>query len=92
MSERTQFTAYITKFALSGGIKAITVEDYFNISPTMVGDVANRNNLFHRDEWHRTPEAALARAEKMRADRIKSLEKSLATVKALRFTVPARNT
>lgn len=50
---RTRFTAYITKYALTQGIFEREVEDCFNISPVMVVDTKNHHNTYHRDEWHR---------------------------------------
>lgn len=37
------------------------------------------------NEWHRTPEAALARAEDMRAKKIASLRKSIAKLESIVF-------
>jgi hypothetical protein len=39
-----------------------------------------------RKDWHRTPEAALARAEEMRRDKIASLKKILAKLEAIKFS------
>jgi hypothetical protein len=40
-----------------------------------------------KNEWHTDPEAAIRRAEEMRDDKIKSLEKQIAKFKALTFTI-----
>ena len=90
MEGRTQFKAYVTKSALTGGIEAIDAYDCFYINPNMIGDCNNSCRTFHGEgrEWHRTAESALARAEEMRVEKIKSLEKQIERLKNLTFTVP----
>lgn len=84
--ERTRFTAYITKYALTQGVFEREVEDCFSISPDMVVEVGARfKTAFHKGEWHRTKAGAVAKAEDMRQRKIASLEASLAKFKKLRF-------
>lgn len=86
MGERTRFTAYITKYALTAGIEEILVEDCFHISPQMVtrADKPWFGSYF-KDEWHRTRNAAVERAEAMRLKKIKSLEAQIKRLNALSF-------
>lgn len=42
----------------------------------------------HGNDWHRTPEEALARVEVMRKHKIKSLEKKLGELASIRFDLP----
>ena len=84
--DRTTFTAWITKYALTNGIKKCEVEDCFDTSPDYVKDrTAQWGGGYHRKDWHRTREAAVARAEEMRLAKIKSLRKSLEKFEAMRF-------
>lgn len=81
------FTAYITKYALT---QSITVAQATQVEPAMIKLVATRyTTLFFRNDWHRTPEAAIARAEEMRVKKIASLEKQIAKLRKLKFEVPA---
>lgn len=82
---RTRFTAYITKYALTQGIFEREVEDCFNISPAMVVDTKNHHNHYHRDEWHRSRADAVAKAEDMRRKKIASLQASLKKLSDLKF-------
>lgn len=86
MSERTRFTAFVTKYALSsGGIREIEVEDCFDISPDMVMEDGMYWQSYRGKEWHRTREAAVARAEEMRIAKIASLEKQIARLRKIQF-------
>ena len=84
---RTRFTAYVTKHALTYGIVRIEAEDRFDISPDMIGDAGRKWGSFHGEgkEWHRTPESALARAEKMRASKIASLKAQIGRLQKRQF-------
>lgn len=88
MADRTVFKAYITKCALTAGIQEREVEDCFNTSPGMVRDLGSAYFAsFHGEgrEWHRTREGAAKRANEMRTDKIKSLEKSIAKLRKMEF-------
>lgn len=78
------FTAYITKYALSSGIKITTVE-MSNISANMVQDLSDRWGLYHGKDWHRTREEAIKRAEEMRMAKRASLTKQIAKLVKLDF-------
>lgn len=88
MTERTRFTAYITKYALTKGIAEKQVEDCFDISTDMVTVVGDGWQEYYHGEgkdWHRTREGAVARAETMRTAKIESIGKQIARLEILRF-------
>ena len=83
--------AYITKYALTHGITVVdaTLCDP-NIYKRMISVSPARGYglvRYYGDEWHETPEAALADAEKRRQAKIKSLKKSLAKLEARTFEI-----
>lgn len=85
MSDR--FTAYITKYALTKGISKREVkETHFrtmvSIADTPAGSIIQ---YYHLPDWHRTREAAVAQAEKMRLAKIANLRKALARLEVLNF-------
>lgn len=74
---------WITTYCLTEGIaeynaKATNVPDMMECAP---------NRYVHRegDNWHRTHAAAVAKAEKMRLAKIKSLRKQIERLEAFRF-------
>ena len=87
MTERTQFTAYVTKYALTAGVQEILVEDCFDTSPTMVKDLREGaiHNYYHNGDWHRSRDEAVKRAEKMRAKKLASLQKQIDRIRKLVF-------
>jgi hypothetical protein len=86
MTERTRFTAYITKYALTKGIEVVEVEDCFHVSPIMVVSIGQVYcDIYRGVDWHRTREQAIARAEVMRLAKIKALQASLDKFEAMRF-------
>lgn len=78
---------YITKYALTVGIEEADAELWdsgmISVKPKASGYVTS---YFHRDEWHRTKDDAIARAEVMRRAKIASLRKSIAKLETLTFT------
>ena len=79
-------TAWVTKHALSDGIKVVKGEVCHDISSTMLS--WEPCGMAHGKDWHRTPEAALVRAEEMRKAKIASLRKSISKMEALQFKAP----
>lgn len=75
---------WITKYALSSGIKELDVEQCD--SPDMVRG-NSWNDIYHGEgrEWHRTYESAVARAEEMQLKKIKSLRKQIEKWEKKRF-------
>ena len=71
---------YLTKYALTYGIKEVKAEpldEYWKVK----GDY----NLFTENECFATIEEAVANAEQRRAKKIRSLEKQIERLKALKF-------
>ncbi len=77
---------WITKYALSTGIEAVDAE-VCGEDMVYYGSYGHGNQYAYGNDWHRTPEAALARAEEMRKSRIASLRKSLDKLESMTFSV-----
>ena len=75
--------AWVTKYALTTGIVLVN-------GTVHQGTMRNYgpHSFAHGNDWHRTPEAALERAEEMRKAKIASLRKSLNKMYGLQFTAP----
>ena len=76
---------WITKYAMTSGIKEIECEDCENGA---VKETENPFPKFYHDEgkeWHRTKESAIQKAEEMRQKRIKSLKKQIEKLERMRF-------
>lgn len=84
---------FVTTRALTEGILEVEAEQSIE-SPSMVSWVnpgcsnAAWNNYAHGEgrQWHRTREAAIEKAEKMRLDKIYSHAKAIKKLNALKFT------
>lgn len=76
---------YVTKYALTQGVFACEAEATHSPSIVTCGRAA-----YHGEgrDWHRTWESALARAEKMRTERLRSLKASIAKLEKTAFTEP----
>lgn len=88
MFEKIIFTAWITKYALTRGVYKLEVEQ--------AADGQDGKYVYGRDrysqqfvgegkEWHRTPEAALQRADDMRKEKIASLRKQIKKLEGIVF-------
>lgn len=79
---------WITKYALTWGIKVEEVEEY---DPETIGirpkSGTGLPRFYHGEgkEWHRTKLEALQKAEEMRRGKIESLKKQITKLEALRF-------
>lgn len=77
---------YVTKYALTTGIRIVETDS--DLKKQMIafkdGSSGYTSYVFGND-WHTTPEEAVACAEKMRLKKIASLEKSLTRIRALTF-------
>ena len=80
--------AWITKYALTEGIEVVDAEVCGDGGMITYGNIGYGSQYAHGKDWHRTPEAAIARAEGMRKAKIASLKKSLAKIEAMAFTAP----
>lgn len=81
---------WITKYALTAGIYQEEVERsergvWKDNGPSRIGQG------FYNNDWHETPESAIAQAEKKRAAKIRSLEKQIAKLKTLDFEKMVRD-
>ena len=80
-----QFEAWITRYALTTGTYKATVEQE-NVSDDSVQELGTRFTTFrHGNDWHRTREEAIARAEEMRGRAIESARKRIAKLEAMNF-------
>lgn len=79
--------AFITKYSLTSGIEEVDAE--LCEGGRMIS-ISNRqySQYEHIPNWHRTREAAVAKAETMRVAKIASLRKSIAKLEKLSFTSP----
>ena len=77
---------WITKYALTQGIFQVDAE-LAESSDTMIH--ARKPNGFasyyHRNEWHHTKQAAVARAKEMQKKKLISLQKQIKKIEALKF-------
>lgn len=83
-------TAWITKYALTSGIYIVEGAWISKESPKMLVWPCNGGRkTAHANDWHLTPEAALAHAEEMRCARLKSLKESIANLEKLNIVLPS---
>lgn len=91
-NEGETVTAWITKHALSWGI--YIVEGTWISKESRAGIFwRSRNSIetAYGNDWHLTPEAALARAEEMRSNRIKDLKDSIVYLEEFKFLLPNKD-
>lgn len=86
MSDK-RIKAWVTKYALTDGIFVVDgkVSDGYLL---YLGHESVLTSFAYDDDWHRTKEAALARAEQMRMKKIAALRKQLAKLEAMVFVAP----
>jgi hypothetical protein len=79
--------AWITKYALTGGIREVEGEVSTGSDSMLVVHTPGtfHSQYFHGADWHTSRDAAVRQAEKMRQRRIKSLKESLAKMEQLSF-------
>ena len=76
---------FITKYALTDGIVEKDAELCDDNKMIKVKEKGCFVTYFHGEDWHRTRESAVKRAEIMRDRAIKSAEKKIAKLKNLQF-------
>lgn len=78
---------YVTKYALTQGILEMQAELCESISKDMVSVKGGPcgNQCFHKGQWFSDIEDAKKKANQMVDAKIKSLEKSLAKIKKIKF-------
>lgn len=77
--------AWITKYALTSGIFEAEAEAGTPPSVIAVRQPGELTAYFHANDWHKSKEDAIARAEEMRAKKIASLRKSIAKLEVMSF-------
>lgn len=84
-----QFTAWISKYALTVGILEKIVSRSSVASDMVVhrGGRIGSIEHYHKEgrDWHLNRDGAVARAEQMRRDKIASLQKQIARLEKLQF-------
>ena len=86
--KKEHIKAWITKYALTEGIEVADAEMCSDGGMIAYGNVGYGSQYAHGKDWHRTPEAALARAEEMRKAKIASLLKSIDKLERMTFKAP----
>lgn len=84
--QREHIKAWVTKYALTEGITIVDGDVCHDISSDMLS--YGKYGVAHGKDWHRTSDAALARAEEMRKAKIASLKKSIAKMETMKFGTP----
>lgn len=80
---------YITKYALTTGVYSAEAD----VNGDMAVQAVQREKgsvyaqYFHGKDWHLTEDEALDRAEEMRIAKLKSLDKQMKKISALKFTI-----
>lgn len=80
---RETITAYVTTYALTSGILVVEGE----VDSQFPGMLSSSTLTAHGENWHRSLEEAMARAEKMRENKIASLRRSLKKMESLKVRV-----
>lgn len=76
---------WITKYALTKGIIEMECVQFGDISVREVGNPFPTYYHGEGDEWHRTKESAIKKAEEMRQKKIESLKKQIKKLEEMRF-------
>lgn len=87
--EEPRIKAFVTKYALTAGIQEVDARICIRTSDDMIaytidGGFEQTAHVEGRD-WHRTREAAVKRAEQMRAAKLTSISKQAKRLEALKF-------
>lgn len=85
-----QFDAWVTKYALSTGIEAVQAK-IINRDRNLIVYMEKGKPLSQyagENEWFRTPEEALRRADEMRTKRIAALKKQIAKLEKMTIVAP----
>ena len=74
-----RFYVYVTKYALTKGVLRVEVEDCGS------GVVKGYMECYRKGQWYRNRKDAVKKAEDMRVRRLRSLDKQVKRLQALRF-------
>ena len=86
--EGEKIKAWLTKHALTSGIEVVDAEVFEDGQRISYTKPRCFLEFAHGKDWHRTPAAALARAEEMRKTKIASMRKRIAKIEAMTFNAP----
>lgn len=80
-------TYYISKYALTKGVYAVETDEPLFEGRMVVVRQKYGDAYYHNEgqDWHRTREAANAKAEQMRIKKIGALKKQIVKLEAMRF-------
>ena len=83
--EEKVLKVWMTKYALSSGIKEIEVNQSISSPDAVIGE--SYRDFYHGEgkEWHHTYKSAVSRAEEMRLRKIESLKKQIEKLEKKRF-------
>lgn len=78
---------WISKYALTQGIYEVEGEIAESYSKMFCVPKSGKTfaMYFHKPDWYETKAEAIVRAEQMRANKLKALDKQIAKIKAMRF-------
>lgn len=85
MDKKETIKVFVTKYALTDGIKTVDVVVSDSYPEMVTGPGLFEHYHGEGREWHRTMESAVAQAEKMRTRKIASMKKKLAKLENLKF-------
>ena len=92
MSTERMFTVWVSKYALTEGVRAWRVRDCgHGMVQTIKDDGSPGWGYFHKGDWHETREEAAVKAEQIRLRKIISVKKQLAKLEALSFIATESN-
>ena len=75
---------WVSKYALTRGIFEVDAEERCSEGNIFVKDKWCLKS-YHKGEWHNTKEEAIKRAEKLKENKIKSLETQIQKLKEMKF-------
>lgn len=80
---------YITKYAITTGVYSAEADVKGDMAVQRVQRAKGSGyaQYFHGKDWHLTEDEALDRAEEMRIAKLKSLDKQMKKISALKFTI-----
>ena len=88
MKDKEEFTAYITKYALTRGILEVNAYTYEGYDMIWYQEGKGSYNQYAAEaQWFKDLESAKAHVEEMRAKKVASLKKSLEKMSSLKVKV-----
>ena len=89
-TDEPMIDVWVTKYALTSGIKKMQVRICEGIDENMVATIGSFSlpaQHFHVEgrDWHRTHEGAIAKAEEMRLKKIATLQRQIGKLNKMNF-------